>query len=216
MWTEAADEAIIWCMSVSKDDFWRIIFGRRSIRRYRPDPVPYELLERVLTAAIWAPSAHNRQPWRFVVVTSPERKQALAEAMAQRWRRDLGSEGWAEADIEARVRRSHQRLTDPPALVVGCLTMQDMDDYPDERLQEAERTMAVQSVALALGNLMLAAHREGLGSCWMCAPLFAGDEVRTALDLPDDWEPQAIITLGYPAETRTSDRKPLEEVVVWK
>lgn len=203
-------------MAVSQDAFWRTIFGRRSIRRYRPDPVPREVIERVLTAAIWAPSAHNRQPWRFVVITRPEVKQRLAEAMGQRWRRDLSREGWDEEAIRAKVARSHQRLTQPPTLILGCLTMADMDAYDEPRLQEAERIMAVQSLALALGNLMLAAHHEGLGSCWMCAPLFAQEEVRAALDLPGDWEPQALISLGWPDEARESTRRPLEEVTVWK
>ena len=203
-------------MDELQDVFWQTLFGRRSIRRYRPEPVPREIIERLLTAAIWAPSAHNRQPWRFAVVTQPERKERLAVAMARRWRRDLSREGWDEAAIRAKVQRSHARLTQPPVLVVGCLTMTDMDDFDDPRLAEAERTMAVQSLSLALGNLMLAAHHEGLGSCWVCAPLFAQDEAQAALGLPDDWEPQALITLGWPDESRVSSRKPLEEVVVWK
>ena len=74
--------------------------------------------------------------------------------------------------------------------------------------------MAVQSTTLALGNLLLAAHHEGLGARWMRAPLFAHDRVREAFDLPADWEPQALITLGYPAETQTKERRPLAEVVV--
>jgi len=196
--------------------FWQTIFERRSIRRYRPEPVPRELIQRLLTAAIWAPSAHNRQPWRFAVVTEPNRKEQLARAMAGRWQEDMEQEGIPAEEIQARLQRSRQRLIEPSVLVVGCLSMIDMDDFGDPRLAEAERTMAIQSVALALGNLMLAAHHEGLGSCWVCAPLFAQDEVRVALELPADWEPQAIITLGWPDEKRTSTRKPLEEVVVWQ
>jgi nitroreductase len=73
--------------------------------------------------------------------------------------------------------------------------------------------MAVQSVAMALQNLLLAAHAEGLGACWMCAPLFCPDAVQTALDLPDDWEPQALISLGYPAGPgKQRPRKPLADV----
>ncbi len=203
-------------MNDLQDIFWQTLFERRSIRRYRPEPVPEELLRRLLTAAIWAPSAHNRQPWRFAVVMTEARKAALAEAMAERWRGDMKRAGVPAGEIRARLQRSRQRLTGPPALVVGCMTMSDMDAYADARLAEAERIMAIQSLALALGNLMLAAHHQGLGSCWVCAPLFAPDAVRTALELPVDWEPQAIITLGWPDESRTSSRKPLEEVVVWK
>jgi len=199
-----------------QDSFWQTILGRRSIRRYRPEPVPREVIERLLTAAIWAPSAHNRQPWRFVVVTQPDGKRALAEAMARRWRADMMKAGLDEEEIENRVQRSQQRLTDPPVLVVGCITMQDMDDHSDEKLAEREYIMATQSLALALGNLMLAAYHEGLGSCWICAPLFAPEEARMALNLADDWQPQAVITLGWPDEERKSERKPLEEVILWE
>ena len=72
----------------------------------------------------------------------------------------------------------------------------------------AEWTMAVQSTALACQNLLLAAHQAGLGACWMCAPLFCPDVVRDALTLSEDWEPQGLITVGYPAQTRTSERAP--------
>jgi nitroreductase len=75
--------------------------------------------------------------------------------------------------------------------------------------------MAVQSVAMAVQNLLLAAHAEGLGACWMCAPLFCPDTVREAMGLPEDWEAQAVITLGYPASAGKSPvRRPLSEVVL--
>ena len=76
--------------------------------------------------------------------------------------------------------------------------------------------MAVQSVALACQNLLLAAHAAGLGACWMCAPLFVPALVRQVLDLPEAWQPQALLTLGYPAEAKTRDRAPLIERVVWR
>ena len=101
-------------------------------------------------------------------------------------------------------------------LIVPCVTMEEMDVYPDTLRSQAERTMAVQSVALACQNLMLAAHAAGLGSCWMCAPLFAPAPVRTALALPETWEPQAILTVGYPAEERQKERASLSQQVVWR
>lgn len=197
-------------------EFWRTLLGRRSIRRYRPDPVPRGVIERLLTAAIWAPNAHNRQAWRFAVLTQTASKEALIRAMSERWRDDLARDGVSLDEIEARLHRSRERLIQPPVLILGCITLIDMDRYSDPRRQALERIMATQSLALALGNLMLAAHHEGLGTCWVCGPLFAPEEVRAALDLPEDWEPQAVITVGWPAETRTSTRRPLEEVVVWK
>ncbi len=180
--------------------------SRRSIRRYTADPVPDTLINQLLTAASWAPSAHNRQPWRFAVLRHAAAKERLARAMGQKLRADLTADGAPNDLIEKDVGRSYQRITSAPLLVLLCLTMQDMDQYPDENRQHNEWIMAVQSTALAGQNLLLAAHALGLGACWMCAPLFAPDVVRQTLDLPADWQPQALITVGFPAETKTKTR----------
>lgn len=189
--------------------------SRRSIRRYTARPVPPEVLEELLEGARWAPSAHNRQPWRFAVLVDAERKRALAEAMGARFRRDLTGDGLPVAEVERQVSRSVARIAQAPAAVVIFLSMADMDRYADAPRQALERTMAVQSVALAVQNMLLLAHAHGLGVCWMCAPLFCPDVVRDALGVPADWEAQALLTLGYPAEERTKERDPLDGKVRW-
>lgn len=196
--------------------FLHTIMTRRSIRRYRPDSVPRKVIETVLTAATWAASAHNRQPWRFCVVENRATNEALARAMGEKLRRDLQADGVPEDGIAADTGRSYARITSAPVVIALCLSMSDMDIYPDERRADNEYVMAVQSTAMAGQNLLLAAHDAGLGACWMCAPLFCPDVVRTALNLPDDWQPQALITLGYPAETREKTRHPLEQSVLWR
>lgn len=198
-----------------RDELFDILLGRRSIRHYQDRLVPEEVLRRLLEAARWAASAHNRQPWRFAVITDPARRVHLAEAMGQRFRVDLAADGLAAEQIERQVTCSYQRISSAPALIMVCLSMADMDLYPDDRRQQAERLMAVQSVALAAQNLLLAAFAEGLGACWMCAPLFCPDVVRVALSLPDDWEAQALLTVGYPAEERQSSRESIEAKLVW-
>ncbi len=184
----------------SADILLDLLRSRRSIRRYRADPIPRETVDHLLDAAIWAPSAHNRQPWRFAVVAAPDAKERLASAMGDRLRADRLRDGDAPEVVERDVRRSRERIAGAPVVLVACLSMRDMDRYPDERRAAAERTMAIQSVAASIQNLLLAAHALGLGACWMCAPLFCPDTVRAALALPDDWEAQALITLGLPAE----------------
>jgi coenzyme F420-0:L-glutamate ligase/coenzyme F420-1:gamma-L-glutamate ligase len=193
-----------------------IIFARRSIRRYQDRPVAQQTLENVLTAALWAPSAHNRQPWRFAVVTSPDQRRDLALAMGTRLRADLAADHVPFDLIEKDANRSYSRISSAPALILVCLSMVDMDRYPDAKRSGNERTMAVQSTAMAVQNLLLASQAEGLGACWMCAPLFCPDLVSTQLDLPADWEPQALVTLGYPAEEKHSTRQPLETRVLWR
>ncbi|MEP7290042.1 MAG: nitroreductase family protein [Chloroflexota bacterium] len=193
-----------------------IIQSRRSIRRYQNRAIPRKTLETVLNTAKYAPSAHNRQPWRFAVITSPGEQQALALAMGTRLRADLTADHVPADVIEKDVTRSYSRITGAAALILVCMTMLDMDRYPDAKRAAAERLMAVQSTALAGQNLLLAAQAEGLGACWMCAPLFCPDVVSAQLQLPADWEPQALITMGYPAEEKQSTRFPLESRVLWR
>lgn len=197
------------------DDFLEVINTRRSIRRYQTRRVPRELIDRALDAARWAPSAHNRQPWRFVVIERAETKHTLATKMGERLRADMERDGVASEIIEADVTRSYARITNAPVVLVVCATLREMDTYPDSRRQRAEQTMAIQSTAMAVQNLMLAAHASGLGTCWLCAPLFAPDIVRDTLKLDADWEPQALITLGYSLEERVKTRVPLEKSVIY-
>ncbi|RME71173.1 MAG: nitroreductase family protein [Chloroflexi bacterium] len=198
---------------MTAEEMLAFIKSRRSIRRYRDEPVPGKVIRRVLEAATWAPSAHNRQPWRFAVLTRAADKARLAAAMADRLRADRAADGDDPADIERDAARSYARLTAAPVLILVCLSMADMDVYPDERRNRNEWLMAVQSTAMAGQNLLLQAHAEGLAACWVCAPLFAPDTVRETLGLPADWQPQGLVTLGYPAETRLKTRAPLESKV---
>jgi coenzyme F420-0:L-glutamate ligase / coenzyme F420-1:gamma-L-glutamate ligase len=192
------------------------LMTRRSIRRYKPDPVPREVIENLLTAGIWAASAHNRQPWRFAVVESQAQKESLAAAMGARLRRDLDADGVPEAVIEVDASRSYSRITSAPVLIALCLSLVDMDVYSDQKRNHNEYLMAVQSTAMAGQNILLATHDAGLGACWMCAPLFCPDVVQESLDLPQDWQPQALLTIGYPAESREKTRHPLETSMLWR
>jgi F420 biosynthesis protein FbiB-like protein len=187
-----------------------LIKTRRSIRRYKTDPIPPETIRRLLEIATWAPSAHNRQPWRFAVLTRAADIKRLAEAMGVRLRADRTADGDDPADIERDVARSYARLTGAPVVIIVCLSVADMDSYPDPQRNRNEWVMAAQSTAMAAQNLLLLAHAEVLAACWICAPLFVPDLVRETLALPADWEPQGLITLGHPAETRDKARMPID------
>lgn len=195
------------------DEFYSLLRNRRAIRRYEDRFVPEELIDRLLATAMWAPSAHNRQPWRFAVLRSFTSKDKLARAMGEKLRQDRMRDGDRLDVIEEDVLRSYARITGAPAVIVFFLSMTDMDRYPDRSRREAERQMAVQSVAMAVQNLWLLAAAEGLGACWLCAPLFVPDLVRQTLDLPEDWEAQGLLTLGWPAEERNKERRPWQQSV---
>lgn len=189
------------------------LLTRRSIRRYRPEPVAAEQLAAILEVMTWAPSAHNRQPLRIVVVRTSESKAALANAMGQRLRTDRRQDGDAADVIEADAQRSFARITSSPVVLVLCADMSPMDQYPDPARQNSERLMAAQSVAAAAQNGLLAAHALGLGACWMCAPLFCPEAVTSALRLPANWEPQILLTMGHPAgDGKPSSRRAVSEI----
>lgn len=195
-------------------DFLKIVKTRRSIRKYLSNEVPETILRHVLEAARWAPSAHNAQPWRFIVISDHGLKRRLAEAMANAWRRDLSNDGVSSRVQERLVEGSINRFVQAPLLIVACTVMDGTDRYPDAKRQELEHLMAVQSLAAAIQNMLLAARSEGLGSCWFCAPLFCQGVVREVLGMPSNIEPNVLVTLGYPSgQPERPARKPLGQMV---
>jgi coenzyme F420-0:L-glutamate ligase/coenzyme F420-1:gamma-L-glutamate ligase len=197
-------------------DTHALLQTRRSIRYYRAELPSRGVIERIFASVAMAPSAHNRQPWRFFVIQDAARKARLAHIMGARLAADRSEDGDAKHVIQEDVSRSFQRITGAPIVVVVALTLAEMDKYPDAIRSQAEYTMAVQGTAMATQNLLLAAHAEGLGACWRCAPLFCAEEVRRALSLPEDWRLQGLVTLGYPAKPgKLKPRKPMSDVVVF-
>ncbi len=172
--------------------------ARRSIRAFAPEPVDRATLDALVTAACLAPAPHHSRPWRFVVVDTPAGKADLARGMGEQWRRDLGADGVDPARIDGLVEASRVKLTTAPALVLGCLTWDGLDRYPDEARRRAEWGMALLSLGAAVENLMLTAADAGLASCWVAAPIFCPEAARDALGLPDDWSPAALILVGRP------------------
>ena len=177
-----------------------VIKKRRSIRKYTARRVTKETLKEILEAARWAPSAHNAQPWRFIVLTDTPKKRELAKAMTAAWMADMSKDGTSSEVRESLSKLSVERFTRAPVLLVACLTMKDMIKYADESRRNSERDLAVQSLGAAVQNMLLAAHSNNLGACWFCAPVFCKEAVRQVLKIPEEAEPQALITLGYPAE----------------
>ena len=189
--------------------------GRRSVRAFETRPVPREIVEAAIAAAGWAPSPHGRQPWRFVVIESQARREALADAMAETWREQLRLDGQDEATVEARLEKSRDRLRRAPVLVLTCLYLAGLDVYPDPARQAAEATMAVQSLGAAVQNLLLALYAAGVDGGWMCAPLFCPDVVRATLGLGPGLDPHALIAVGYAAaDPLRRPRLPLDALIV--
>jgi coenzyme F420-0:L-glutamate ligase/coenzyme F420-1:gamma-L-glutamate ligase len=175
-----------------------LLTGRRSTRAFRAEPVARELLDTLVEAACLAPAPHHSRPWRWVVVDGEDAKQHLADGMGARWRADLRADGLSEDRVEMLVGASSERLNRAPALILGCLTWDGLDRYPDAARQRAEWGMALLSLGAAVENLMLAATDAGLASCWVAAPIFCPEAARDVLALPDAWLPQALVLVGHP------------------
>ena len=170
---------------------------RRSIRKYKNKEVEDDKIKNILQLAIMAPSAHNSNPWYFLIVKDKIIKKELAIKMANKYKNDLKKDGYKTEQIQKIINKSIITFSTAPVLIVPCLDMKRMEKYSDEKRQIIEHQMGVQSVSAAIQNMLLAAHNECLGECWYCATLFAQEIVKKVLNIPEDIEPQAFITIGY-------------------
>lgn len=170
-------------------ELFEAIKKRRSVRRFEPQKeVARGLVEKLLEAAVEAPSAGNLQVWRFWVVSNKELKEKLAQAAYYQ-------------DFVALA---------PVVIVVGA----DLDQAFRGYGERGKNVYALQDTAAAAENILLAASDLGLGSCWVGA--FDERAVSEVLGLPPSIRPLAILPIGYPVgEGRKPPRKPLNQVVSW-
>ncbi len=195
--------------------FRQLVRERRTVRAYQAGEIDLRLIQQAIEDACWAPSPHHAQPWRFVLISSESERRRLAEAMGEKWQDDLSQDELSPRLIAGQLKGSRVRLSKAKALLLVCMSRRDLDLYPDERRQTAERDMAVQCVGAAIQNLLLALHLNGLGACWMCAPLFCPEIVQDTLALPKDWEPHALITIGRAVEPPpTPQRRPMGDLLL--
>lgn len=153
-------------------ELFEAIKNRRSIRAFKSEPIPDDVLNRILEAACWAPSAGDLQPWEFIVVKDPTIKRELSGAALNQF-----------------------FIYEAPAVVVVCAN----EDRSSWRYGARGRDFYVLcDCSAATQNLLLAAHGLGLGACWIGA--FHDEEVSRVLGLPSGIRPVAIVPIGYPEE----------------
>jgi nitroreductase len=162
------------------------IRGRRSIRSFKSENVPQEVVTELIDAARWAPSAGNIQPWEFIIIREANIKERLGEAA-------LGQVFIEEA----------------PVVIVVCAN----ESRSSQRYGTRGRMLyCLQDTAAAIQNILLLAHSFGLGCCWVGA--FKEEEAREVLKLPPGIRPVAIIPVGYPAEAPLPEnRRPVSRIV---
>jgi nitroreductase len=167
-------------------DVLEAVKGRRSIRAFKNQDVPAEIVEKLMDAARYAPSAGNIQPWEFVIVRKPKIKRRLVEAALD------------QVFIE-----------EAPVVIVVCANeVRSSQGYG----VRGETLYCIQDTAAAIQNIHLAAYSLGLGTCWVGA--FREEEAREILKVPHGIRPVAIIPIGYPAEAPTArGRRPVSQMV---
>lgn len=180
------------------EDLVAFLEGRRTRRRFLPDPVAPEAVERAVRAAMTAPFPHHTRPFRVVALESAESRSRYLEEMEAAWRRDLGGDGTRPEVINRRVARSWALLGEAPLLLVPCLAPGGRHEYPDARRTAAEAAMFELAAGGAVQTLLLALHAQGLGGAWISSSLFCQEVAARALDLPDGWLPLGSVAAGHP------------------
>jgi len=168
-------------------DFWQVIESRASVRRFDPSvEVPVETVERLLAAAVRAPTAGNRQPWHFYVVRDVAVREGLAAAA-----------------------HGQDFVSQAPVVIVVCADAEQSAGRYGERGREL---YCLQDTAAAVEHILLGAVALGLGSCWVGA--FSEEEAIRVLDLPERLRPVAILPIGKPAgkATARSPRRAMDSV----
>lgn len=199
-------------------DFFEVVHTQRAIRRFKPDPVPQELIWRMIDAAIRAPSGSNTQPWAFLVVTDDAKRQVIADAV--RAGNTDADERRAEAMNFDPVRRRmrlgsiafRENVASAPCLIIPCLVR------PTSPTSDMNSLFAGSSIYGAVQNMMLAARALGLGTLMTTFNIAIEPLIRKEFGLPDDARPVAVIPVGFPAEGEKfgpTTRKPVESVTYW-
>ncbi len=180
----------------------------RAVRRLRPDPIPDDVLERVLQAACWAPTGGNMQPWRVIVVRSPERKSKLQEIYEPEWHNYTAANRarleqaplGADTDKLTRTLAAGDylaaNLAEAPAILMFCANPKFMA-ITDAKLDRVSM-VGGGSVYTAVQNTMLACREEGLGCTLTTLHCLQEPKVQEALDIPADWATLAMVPIGYP------------------
>ncbi len=168
-------------------DFMDVLYGRRAIREYSPEPVSRGVLAELIAAATSAPSAMNHQPWAFVVIDGKERLERLGREAKNHLLDTLPPDSPMAAYRERLEADDFHLFHNAPALVVICAT--------------EDESQAREDCCLAAENLMLTAFAKGLGTCWIgfARPWFNLPHAKAELGFPDTFYPVAPIVIGHPS-----------------
>lgn len=200
-------------MPDSTDDFWEVLATARSVRRFTDDPVDSETLDRCLEAATWAPNGANAQLWRFVVLSGPEQRAAVAEAARVALGMIEGIYGMSrpaagDDSRAARNNRATYELHDSAGDHTSVLFTAYKNEFASDFLQGG-------SIYPAMQNFYLAARARGLGACLTSWAAYDGERIlREAVGVPDEWFLAGHVVVGWPRGRHGRvRRRPIADVV---
>jgi len=196
-------------------EFINLLKKRRSYKsEFNSRDVNKKIIEESIETARWAPSAHNSQTWRYIILEKNKTRNDLIEKMNEKLRNDLRKDKKNEAFIEKKIKKTRNQFLQSPYLILICIDTTDLEDYSDQERRENEFIMSVQSVSASITYFLLALESKGLAACWYCAPLFSKEIVKSELNLPKKYVPIAFITVGYPLKVpKVPIRKKLSEII---
>ncbi|MFX0188429.1 MAG: coenzyme F420-0:L-glutamate ligase [Candidatus Hodarchaeota archaeon] len=197
------------------NQFFEVLKRRRSYKlEFDIKEIDKKIIEECIDLARWAPSAHNRQFWRYIFLEKGTIRKTLIYNMNAKLRKDLSKDGRSKSFIENKIKKSRKTFLNAPYLILLCLDTRDLEKYPDAERAENEFILGVQSISASATYLLLAFQIKGLAACWYCAPLFSKDIIKNNLKLPKTYVPMAFIAVGYPLrELKAPTRKNLNDII---
>jgi len=190
---------------MSYDDFLELVKKRRSFRRFKSDPVPREILEKVLEAARHPPSAGNSQPWEFIVVQDVATKKSITQSITSGYKKIRKADPtmyWAVA--------VQPHLSTAPVLIVVCGDRRLQQTYPAHLPGEV---LLRQSLAISIYTLQLAAASFGLATAWATMQTESREtQIRKLLGIPEVYTVDHIVPLGFPDEEKENSDEALRPV----
>jgi len=193
----------------------KFLKNRRSYKfPFANKRVEREVIEECIEIARWAPSAHNGQHWRYIILEKQVLREKLINKMNQKLRYDLENDNKPEKFIKNKINKTKMNFTKAPFLILLCLDKSELEEYPDDERQQNEFILGIQSVSSSATYFLLALELKKLASCWYCAPIFAKEIIKETLNLPESYVPMAFFTVGYSLKTvHAPSRKKLQDVI---
>lgn len=198
-----------------RENFEILLKSRRSYKlEFSNKKIEESLIKECIEIARWAPSAHNSQSWRYIIMEQGKLRETLIKNINLKLGEDLFKDGKSKNFIKKKIEKTKNQFLRSPYLILLCLDTQELEKYSDQEREKNEYVMGVQSISASATYLLLAFEMRELAACWYCAPLFAKEIIKNTLNLPSSFIPMAFFTVGQSLKTQQiPKRKDLKDII---